>query len=594
MRSAPTANSRLRRRASYVSGSRGCAGFVRAVEKLCGAGATFRSAWRTPFNMRPLLPLASSPFASRSRAFVRALVGPLAACICIFHTTPARAAVQTLNEAFNQSIHGGVVVDGWGGVSTTATFARGSLQVKLPAGATVRKAWFVSSTGAYVKVDGVYVANRGDLPPVPNTPREVIFSSGSTSKTLILEGTPTAVVPDAGYGAFYTDVTSELRAIVGTASGAITKLDLAERGDGSNDFLPSIYGHTIVVVYDLSSAPLRNVWVGVGALGGPTECEVNVTQTVALSHPTRACVGQPHPLSITVVDEPSNNDLGILFVNGTQVASRIGGADDAPSASVNSTTFSFLGEMTTGSFGAYGPLGIAKGLTKAVANFPRQTDDIAQGVSDGSNRADDELFDLRPVVPDGSTAIDVRYVSHTCAAMTVMAFQTNVADDAAGCAQVPEPCKNDLDCASTQFCDDSGDANTCTPKLANLAPLPQGSIGGQCTDESGARACLAGACESDDDRCGLLDGARCETAARCRSGRCTNHLCGGPPLGDAGGVDAADAGSDAGANLNGIGSAEGGGCGCVSAPSQNVGAPAGLAGLVVCALAARRKKTHRR
>jgi hypothetical protein len=96
-------------------------------------------------------------------------------------------------------------------------------------------------------------------------------------------------------------------------------------------------------------------------------------------------------------------------------------------------------------------------------------------------------------------------------------------------------CSSDGDCTSTQWCA----LGVCTAKTPNGQPIPNISgtgVSGVCTAAIGTRVCLAGACETSDNLCGLRNGDPCgppPNNAECRSGFCdpgTNN-CGQPPGG---------------------------------------------------------------
>jgi MYXO-CTERM domain-containing protein len=89
-------------------------------------------------------------------------------------------------------------------------------------------------------------------------------------------------------------------------------------------------------------------------------------------------------------------------------------------------------------------------------------------------------------------------------------------------------CLVDAECKGTEWCSDG----VCVPKTPNGQPVPNvPPIGGECTEESGARVCIAGVCEPGDDLCGLDNGSPCGGVDdRCRSEICFpgDDLCGKP------------------------------------------------------------------
>ncbi|MDZ4697798.1 MAG: MYXO-CTERM sorting domain-containing protein, partial [Deltaproteobacteria bacterium] len=82
-------------------------------------------------------------------------------------------------------------------------------------------------------------------------------------------------------------------------------------------------------------------------------------------------------------------------------------------------------------------------------------------------------------------------------------------------------CQQDSDCTAVQWCN----TGTCQPRLPNGDPVP----GDTCNATLGMRACLSGACDANDKRCGLPNGELCQADAICRSGDCfTDGRCGRP------------------------------------------------------------------
>ncbi len=472
---------------------------------------------------------------SSRRAGLGAILGGITALAALASASDAHAAVNTMKERYNEAIRGGVVVDAWAGVSTTTTTASGSVQVVLPVGAKVVKAFLVSSTGSTEPGK-----TPGDLSPVAGNQRQVVIGSGANTATLKLEGTPNDLVPDTGYGSFTNDVTAVVTALVPTGTGAPVAVPLVERGDGPIYYQGTIYGHTLVVVYSDANAPLRNVVVASGGLGGPDQCRADASQTFTLKRPTAKC-GEPYPLSVTIPDDPfAGQENSTIRINGTTITTHAGGWDDNPS--VNSTQgsgpgVSLLACMTAGSFGA--PAGKPVGLTKTYADGLTLTDVISGPLAVDDPRGDDELFDLEPLLARGSTSVTVRFSNPTdCDYISALVMQT-----AAACTT---SCGVDADCDTGEFCNDAPSPTVCAKKLANGAAIPGGGAGGKCNATTAARVCASGRCESADDKCGLLDGATCGAAAECRSGVCTASKCGAGGPADAG-VDASpvDAGIDA-------------------------------------------------
>lgn len=162
-------------------------------------------------------------------------------------------------------------------------------------------------------------------------------------------------------------------------------------------------------------------------------------------------------------------------------------------------------------------------------------------------------------------------------------------------------CKVDNDCASTQFCTPgNGSIGVCKTKANNGDAIPGDAPGnGVCAVGTVAKVCVSGACETSDNKCGLVNGSACTASSQCRTSTCTDNFCGGIPASDAGTTDGgsvvvtdggvvADAGADADAAAQSdasVGKAdsgagtiapapsldnlEGGGCACSSTESPS-------------------------
>ena len=220
---------------------------------------------------------------------------------------------------------------------------------------------------------------------------------------------------------------------------------------------------------------------------------------------------------------------------------------------------------------------------------------------------------------------------------------------AAGVCSAASSCFGDGDC-SGGWCLLSG--NQCQGKLANGAAMPNDpthanpALTGSCTTAAAALVCVAGVCETSDNKCGLANGSACTSgtasacraavcgsdskcgyvdgegsctaanaASVCRNGKCrTDGKCGTDSVADAGAPDAgpADAGkidagstadggaitdaggnADAGGKTDGGGAAtdnstESGGCGCDVAGGNPLGIWA--AGAVAVMLLGRRRR----
>lgn len=89
-------------------------------------------------------------------------------------------------------------------------------------------------------------------------------------------------------------------------------------------------------------------------------------------------------------------------------------------------------------------------------------------------------------------------------------------------------CNVDADCAAGQWCNES--SHSCTAKLANGTSIPTDAphtnptLDGTCSVAAGSLVCLAGVCETNDNKCGKANGSGTCTVANqlliCRSGIC--------------------------------------------------------------------------
>ncbi|HEY3355698.1 MAG TPA: hypothetical protein VGQ83_20775, partial [Polyangia bacterium] len=89
-------------------------------------------------------------------------------------------------------------------------------------------------------------------------------------------------------------------------------------------------------------------------------------------------------------------------------------------------------------------------------------------------------------------------------------------------------CNVDGDCSPSDWCVAS--AHTCTPRLANAAPLPTDPghdpvLDGACTPAAGAAVCQSAVCDAGDSACGYANGhGPCDQTSGgsvCRSGACS-------------------------------------------------------------------------
>jgi hypothetical protein len=597
-------------------GCRNCAAHDFGIEKKgnveswmllapCQSNYTARMTNHSP-SLRASLSIGSTP--RRLLCGALALAGTLAAPM-------VRAEVSRISFVYNEAIRGGVVVDGIAVKSAPTVSKSAKIKIQLPLGAKVERAWLVSSVGA-LNSD---LTIRPTLVPVPGTPRQVVLGPGT--KTIVLEGKAPLNYKDeltigtVGYGAWVTEVTPEMKTLIPAGTDLPIDIDISERGDGDTAYQPVIYGHSLAVVYSLATAPLRNVVVGAGLMGGPSECTNTANEVVALKKPTTLLCKESFPISVTVMDNAENCDVGnpmcSFSANATVLSTRVGGLDDlieTPSTALRGGSTHYF---STGSFGASGALAVPLGLTKTFGDGVVLSDNIKTVPS--QERFDDELYDLSVAVAEGDSSVTLKYASNACDALSMIAFQTAV-----DCGPT---CAADSECKATELCHDPKPANLCISKVANGNLMPAGgTIDGKCTPAQAKRACVSQVCETVDNKCGLLIGSTCTKSSECRTGECgtASRKCevspGVPDAGSDGG-GSVDGGRDSGVTDSGItdsgvvppsggggdaatptegalsgGSVEGGGTSCAAAPSGTATVVPVLLGLGLVVGALRRRR----
>lgn len=338
---------------------------------------------------------------------------------CVGFTETARIAIAALvgfgltlltASAFAQglrrlccdgALRGGVTVDAWGATSTLTSDAQGEFIVRIPSGARVHGAWLISGVrnGA---------ANTPIIPPAGGTPRQVILGEGPAVVTRQLQGAPdcpsfTGSAPATRYATWITDVTGAVRATIGTRRGEL-QIPVRERGDDPTDAGVQIMGHTLVVVYELDTAPLRNVMVYGGCVSGVGGSAVNVA-SVRLPSPVARCGPGEHgneaaALSVTLMSDPcdQDNELRLSGMGFGGVVSRwMGGMDDWIGGPSCNGSFTHHGAITAGSFG-----GDDGTLTRAPG-VPRPVDGDSFNDTPTQPRKSAELWDLGPgLLPVGT------------------------------------------------------------------------------------------------------------------------------------------------------------------------------------------------
>jgi MYXO-CTERM domain-containing protein len=327
--------------------------------------------------------------------------------------TPVRADAA-LTQTLSESFRGGVVVDAWAGSSTPTDFAVGSLSIQLPKGATVRKAFLVSGVTDYG-------AGAVASPPA-GTPSRIVILGDGANPTRTLEGNPDARgANDPSYASFVTDVTAAMKVLVPVAPGGVVQIPIKERGDvGRENFdtgadVPKITGHTLVVAYDLPSAPLRNVGIYLGSVGSNEVGTLNFAKEVANRCPANNPKAEVFPLSASVAWELDSELANAAALNRivispgvgeTILTTKAGGSDDG-ARDVQAQAW------TGGSLGATDNA-VAVGL---------KGDSLTTTGSNG--RTDDELYNLVGQIADGATNVKYEFrTSDSNQGLTALVFQT--------------------------------------------------------------------------------------------------------------------------------------------------------------------------
>ncbi|MEZ4394185.1 MAG: hypothetical protein R3A48_24185 [Polyangiales bacterium] len=302
----------------------------------------------------------------------------LGACLTAA-AVPARAQ---LFSRFNETLRGGVTVDGWGGLSTVNGFINGSFTVRLPAGATVRRAYLYTE----IMPSPFAVLTTSPAP-------QVVLGSGSNTFTRNIVG-----ATDRGR-LFVSDVTATLQGLFGAAAGGTVSVPFRERGDrGPRYNYPQITANVLVIVYDHPTAPPRNVAVYEGQLDSDNvavslRLASNVSNHCAASDPG----AEPIAASLTIPWEYNgcrNDNLNVVRVNSLVVSNRAGGSDDDPAMSATDCEGNTAGLTTTGTFGG------ENGAGGRLAGYPLGLEGDSV-INAPMGRPDDELYDLRAQLPNG-------------------------------------------------------------------------------------------------------------------------------------------------------------------------------------------------
>jgi hypothetical protein len=216
---------------------------------------------------------------------------------------------------------------------------------------------------------------------------------------------------------YVNDATAVVKPLVETAAGAtatgnIVDIPIHERGDTSpadNFVYPKLLGHTLIVVYELAAAPLRNVTVQTGTVNGRSGAAggtINFPKPIANSCPVNDVRADPFPMSATVSWEYSEGEQNsTVIVNGTTLSASAGGSDDGSKDTLDEL-------WTGGSFGA-------DAAFKAVG----LKGDKISNVAPGDGRLDDELYSMTSVIADDAVSATYAFTGNGNEALHTLIFQ---------------------------------------------------------------------------------------------------------------------------------------------------------------------------
>ncbi len=320
----------------------------------------------------------------------------------------ALAQPVTFRAAYNETVRGGLTMDGWGALSSPTTYAMGTFRLRIPRGGRV--VWARLLSDVVMRPQDVATAM---VPAGPaGSPREVVVGGMNGGITRRLEGRPDFVrTVSFTYGTFSTDVTTAVRYVVGpVAPGGEIEVPVRERGDegpsnGSVSVAPVFEGHALAVVYELDYGPRRNLTVYEGNAAGTVRVtDLPLRSPVANRCPSMSLSGEAFPLSVALASEYSvcqeNNPLTI---NGTLVSSALGGADDWPDDPRTGCNGPIAGLVTAGSFGG------AEAGDGTAAGAPLGLEGDSVTGLPAAPRRDDELYDARTFLADGVTRLDFNF-----------------------------------------------------------------------------------------------------------------------------------------------------------------------------------------
>jgi hypothetical protein len=253
----------------------------------------------------------------------------------------------------------GVSTDGLG------TDGLGNLQAEIPVGATIELAL-------------LHVATRTFVPPntvsVPFRPAAIGFEGQNVPLTYLPN---VSDVPFLDFETGTADVTSIVAASVGSQSGIINfAVDEIVTGSPVN-----VEGTSLTVIYSHPDLPLQTVFVLEGGLTGPVPQVTgldfaNPIDTTDPAFVARLSLG----IQFSVVGNPLNPQFSTVDINGQRVTSSAGDADDSAVTPPTNGTLVTVG-----------------GVGDSLLNPSNPLSNV--------DRTDDELYNLAPFIPDGTTQL---------------------------------------------------------------------------------------------------------------------------------------------------------------------------------------------
>lgn len=261
---------------------------------------------------------------------------------------------SVIDQSLSQVVHEfgkiSLSLDALGTLNTT-----GTIHVKKPNGATVRKAYLMSATtgGSYVRL------NTGDLKLQGNTiawEKEIPSSIGSYN--------------------YWADVTAIIKPVVNAAPAGLVDLEITEVNTYDID------GEILAVIFDDPNQPVNNtVLLNFGALNVSGDSFVLDLGTPIDKNNPNLILDYSLGISYGYQASPYLGQYSTVDVNGRRLTTSAGGQDD--------------GEDANGALITVGGIGD----TNSNPADPNATPT--------DKRSDDELYDLKPFVNNGDTSIKI-------------------------------------------------------------------------------------------------------------------------------------------------------------------------------------------